>query len=234
LNVLAIDTSSEWCSAALWLGGRLRARDEHAGQSHSELILPMVDGLLAEAGLSLGQLDGIAFGAGPGSFTGLRIACGVAQGLAFGAGLPVAAVGTLECLAEASGDQRVLGALDARMGEIYIGAYQRAGAEWQTVCAPALCRPGEAPPLQGTWAGCGSGFAAHAQALTLRYAGQLSSVRSDLIVHARAVAAIGARMLERGEGTDPALAAPLYIRDKVALSVAERAARSAQASAARS
>jgi len=232
LKLLALDTSSEWCSAALWLGGPARVREENAGQRHSELILPMIDALLQEAGLSVRRLDGIAFGAGPGSFTGLRIACGIAQGLAFAAGLPVAAVGTLECLAEASGQARVISALDARMGEVYIAAFERSGDGWRTLGDPALCRPDQAPVLPGAWVGCGSGFAAHGDALRRRYDGRLSAVRADLFPHAREVAAIGARMLARGEGVDPALAAPLYIRDKVALSVAERVARKAQASSA--
>jgi tRNA threonylcarbamoyladenosine biosynthesis protein TsaB len=192
----------------------------------------MIEALLQEAGLSVHQLDGIAFGAGPGSFTGLRIACGIAQGLAFAAGLPVAAVGTLECLAEASGESRVVSALDARMGEVYIGAFERGGDGWRPVSEPALCRPEQAPALPGAWVGCGSGFAVHGGALARRYDGQLRAVRADLFPHAREVAAIGGRMLARGEGVDPALAAPLYIRDKVALSVAERAARKVQASSA--
>ena len=229
MNLLALDTSSEWCSAALWLGGQTRVRQDNAGQRHSELILPMIDALLQEAGLSVRQLDGIAFGAGPGSFTGLRIACGIAQGLAFAAGLPVAAVGTLECLAEASGQARVLSALDARMGEVYIGAFERSDGAWCTVSEPLLRRPQEAPALEGAWVGCGSGFAAHGEALARRYGGQLASVRAELFPHAREVAVLAARMLERGGGVDPALAAPVYIRDKVALTVSERAARKVQA-----
>jgi len=212
----------------------MRVREANAGQRHSELILPMIDALLQEAGLSVRRLDGIAFGAGPGSFTGLRIACGIAQGLAFAAGLPVAAVGTLECLAEASGEARVLSALDARMGEVYIGAFERNVGAWRIVTEPMLRAPQEAPELEGVWAGCGSGFAVHGEALGRRYGGQLSSVSAALFPHAREVAALGRRILERGEGVDPALAAPLYIRDKVALTVSERAARKAQSSGVKS
>jgi tRNA threonylcarbamoyladenosine biosynthesis protein TsaB len=229
VNLVALDTSSEWCTAALSLDGRTLVREERAGQRHSELILPMIDALLGEAGVSIRQLDGVAFGAGPGSFTGLRIACGVAQGLAFAAGLPVAAVGTLECLAEASDEARVVSALDARMGEVYIAAFERGHGVWRIVSEPVLCRPPQAPALAGQWVGCGGGFAAHGEALAQRYAGQLSHVRTELFPHAREVAAIGARALARGEGMDPALAAPLYIRDKVAFTVDERAARKAQA-----
>jgi tRNA threonylcarbamoyladenosine biosynthesis protein TsaB len=103
MRVLALDTSTEYCSVALWQDGAVMARSELAGQKHSELLISMLEALLNEAGVKLAQLDGIAFGKGPGSFTGVRIACGTAQGLAFGANLPVAGVCTLEALAEASG-----------------------------------------------------------------------------------------------------------------------------------
>jgi len=199
-----------------------------AVQRHTELILPMVDDLLRQGGVTVGQLNGIGFGAGPGPFTGLRIACGVAQGLAFGAALPVVPVGTLECLAEASGAQRVLCALDARMGEIYFAAYLRDGGEWRQEWEPMLCDPASAPAVEGSWVGCGSGFEAHGDALRARYGVQLQAVRPDVIPHAREVAAIAVRMLAAGRGVDAAAAAPVYIRDKVALSVAERMARDAQ------
>jgi tRNA threonylcarbamoyladenosine biosynthesis protein TsaB len=225
LKLLALDTSSEWCSAALWLDGEVHARQENAGQRHSELILPMIDALLQQAQLSVRQMDAIAFGAGPGSFTGLRIACGIAQGLAFAASLPVAGAVTLECLAEASGGTRVLSALDARMGEIYFAAYERSDGGWSAVHEPVLCRPEQAPPVQGTWTGSGGGFSVHGPALMRRYAGQLSEIRADLFPHAREVAVLGARMVARGLVVDAAEAAPLYIRDKVALSIAERATR---------
>ena len=226
MNILALDTSSEWCSAALWLDGRVLVRDDNAGQRHSELILDMIDALLQEAGLRLRGLQGIAFGAGPGSFTGLRIACGVAQGLAFAADLPVAPIGTLECLAQASAADRVVSALDARMGEIYHAAYERIPAGWRTLHEPSLCRPEEAPEVGGTgWVGCGSAFAAHGDTLRQRYGSALSAVRPELYPHARDAAAIAALVLARGEGIDPTQAAPLYLRDKVALSVAERAQR---------
>jgi tRNA threonylcarbamoyladenosine biosynthesis protein TsaB len=226
LNLLALDTSTDWCSAALWLAGRVLFRETHAGQRHSELILPMIDGLLAEACLELSALDGVAFGAGPGSFTGIRIACGVAQGLAFGAGLRVAAVGTLDCLAEASGAARVIACLDARIGDVYLAASMREGEVLRSVVAPCVCRPEQAPAVAGAgWVGCGSGFAAYGEALRQRYGASLGEVHPGIVPHAREVAALGARAFARGEGVDPAQAAPLYVRDKVALSVAERAQR---------
>jgi tRNA threonylcarbamoyladenosine biosynthesis protein TsaB len=231
LNILALDTSGEWCSVALWLDGRLLSRAEHAGQRHSELLLPMIDALLRESALALTDLDGLAFGAGPGSFTGLRIACGVTQGLAFGAGLPVVPVGTLEALAEASAAPRVVTALDARMDEVYHAAYVRDDAGWSEVHAPSLCAPAAAPPVEGAgWTGCGNGFSVQSGALRKCYAGQLREVRDDLQPHARDMVRIAANRLAQGGGLDPAQAAPLYVRDKVALSVAERAARQALAS----
>lgn len=188
----------------------------------------MVDALLSESGLSLAGLDGLAFGAGPGSFTGLRIGCGVAQGLALGAQLTVVPVSTLEALAEASGAARVVTALDARMGEIYHAAYLREDVDWQEVHGASLCRPELAPAVDGAgWIGCGSGFQVHGDALRARYGDRLQDVQADCYPHAREIAAIAARAFAAGRGLDPAQAAPLYVRDKVALSVAERAARQA-------
>ncbi len=229
MNLLARDTSSEWCSAALWLDGRVLAREERAGQRHSELIVPMIDGLLREAGRSVKQLDGIAFGAGPGSFTGLRIACGIAQGMAFGAGIRVLPVSTLEALAECVADgERAVCALDARMGELYLAAYRRDAGDWRGVVAPVLCRPETAPLLEGMgWVGCGSGFDAQGAALADRYAKQLLRVDGGRYPHAAQLAAIGARRFAAGASVEPERAAPLYIRDKVAFTVAERAARTA-------
>ena len=136
MQILAIDTSTEFLSLALWLDGRLLSRDIHAGQTHSQQILPALRELLDEAQVELESLDGIAFGAGPGSFTGIRIACGVAQGLAFGANLPVVAVCTLLVLAQQSGATRVIACLDARMGEIYHAVYEKSGDVWLEVNPP--------------------------------------------------------------------------------------------------
>jgi len=223
LKILALDTSTEYCSVALWRDGTVDARDEHAGQRHSELLLPMVDGLLSSHGEKLGALDGIAYGRGPGSFTGLRIGCGVTQGLAMGAGLPVVGVGTLLALAEAAGGERVVCCLDARMGEIYHAAYVRAGLQWQPVHEPGLYAPSEAPHLpEGSWTACGGGFAAHAAALKQRYAGRLSAIMPELFPHARHIAVLAAREFGAGRGVPAEQALPLYIRDRVALKTAER------------
>ncbi|MDR2874888.1 MAG: tRNA (adenosine(37)-N6)-threonylcarbamoyltransferase complex dimerization subunit type 1 TsaB [Methylobacillus sp.] len=223
MKLLALDTSTEYLSLCLWQDGAALSRDLHAGQSHSQRVLPLVGELLAEAGLSLKQLDGIAFGAGPGSFTGLRIACGVTQGLAFGAHLPVVGVSTLLALAHASVKPRVVACLDARMGEVYHAAYARDGATWRVVCEPNLCKPENAPPIAGTdWFGTGSGWIAHDDALHERYAGQISDSDPETFPHARDIAALAAAEFAAGRGVSAAEAAPIYIRNKVALTMAER------------
>lgn len=227
MKLLAFDTSTEWCSAALWLAGEVRAVDTLAGQTHSQILLPMVQGLLAEAGLTLAGLDGLAYGQGPGSFTGLRIACGVAQGLAMGAALPVIGVSTLEAMAEETGHSHVVTCLDARVGEIYAALWRKQDALWLPIIAPALYRPQDAPLPEaddsGTeWIGCGSAFNAHAEVLAERYAGRLSRLRGDVIPHARAIVRLAAPRLARGEGLPAECIEPYYVRDKVALKRGER------------
>ncbi len=223
MRILAFDTSTEYCTAALLIDSALTYREVHAGQTHSQLLLPMCQDLLAEAGLGLTQLDGIAFGAGPGSFTGLRIACAVAQGLAFGADVPVLGVGTLLALAEASGAARVIACLDARMGEVYHAAYRREVGDWMTESEPQLCAPQQVPAVAGLdWYGCGSGFRAYTEPLQARYGAALVSIRPELYPHAREIARLAAPHIKAGQGMAAELAAPLYIRDKVALKICER------------
>ncbi len=223
MNLLALDTSTEYCSVALLRGEELTHREAHAVQRHSELILPMIEQVLAASGIGLRQVDGIAFGAGPGSFTGLRIACGVAQGLAFGADVPVVPVGTLAALAQEADAPKVIACIDARMGEIYHAAYRREGDHWTQIVAPGVCPPHQAPVLEGGgWVGCGSGFEAYAQELADRYAGQLSRVADRLHPHARSIARLAMPVLAAGGGLPAEQAAPVYVRDKVALKMHEQ------------
>jgi tRNA threonylcarbamoyladenosine biosynthesis protein TsaB len=235
MKILAIETSTEYCSVALWQDGTLSERCELVGQKHSEVLMTMLDALLKDAGIRIKQVDGIAFGTGPGSFTGVRIACGVAQGLALGADVKVVGVCTLQALAQASGHDKVIAALDARMGELYLAAYEKRDGEWGTVTKPCLCKPHEAPPLVGAgWFGAGSGFAVEAAALTVRYGRQLCAVDALAMPRASAVAQLAASEFARGLAVDAALALPLYLRDKVALKTREREeARSAAGAAAR-
>ncbi|MEK7875737.1 MAG: tRNA (adenosine(37)-N6)-threonylcarbamoyltransferase complex dimerization subunit type 1 TsaB [Pseudomonadota bacterium] len=223
MKILAFETSTELCSAALWLDGRVDAREAVAGQRHSELLLPMIDALLVSHSLKAAELDCIAFGAGPGSFTGLRIACGVAQGIAFGLNVPVVGVSTLLALAAASQADPVVCCLDARVGEVYHAAYERRGGDWHEVHEPSLCKPDAVPELPaGTWTGCGSGFTVYRAALESCYAGKLARVIGDLAPHAREIAALAAAEFGRGGAVSAEYAAPLYVRNKVALRMDER------------
>ena len=226
MNILALETSTEYCSVALWQDGVVTERCELVGQKHSELLMAMLDALLQDSGFRIQDMDGIAFGMGPGSFTGVRIACGATQGLAFGANLPVAGICTLQALAEASGKPHVIAALDARMGEIYHAAYEKRDGVWVEVSEPHLCKPEDAPPVPGDgWFGVGSGFSMHSEILSRRYAGQLQGTDGAAVPQAAAIAALGARRIAGGGGVDAAQALPLYLRDKVALKTSEREAR---------
>lgn len=223
MRILAVETSTEYCSVALWQDGAVVERCELVGQKHSELLIAMLDEVLHEADMTLAHMDGIAFGAGPGSFTGVRIACGVAQGLALGADLPVAGVCTLLALAHASGHDKVIAALDARMHEVYHAAYERRGEEWVTVCEPSLCLAHDAPAVHGSgWFGAGSGFAMYGAALDERYGGQLDGCDAQAVPQARAIAQLAVPVFAAGLGMDAAQAKPLYLRDKVALKTSER------------
>ena len=226
-KILALDCSTEYCSVALLAEGTCIDRAERAGQRHSEWVLPMIDAVLAEGDLALSDLDAIAFGAGPGAFTGLRIACGVAQGLAFGASRRVVAVPTLLALAQATHASRVLTILDARMGEIYLAAYEKIDGSWQIIIAPCLCNPDTVPPLPGEdWFGVGSGFVAHGEKLRQHYARELGVFDAQAYPHARHIAALAQDEWQAGRAVCASDALPLYIRDKVAFTESERRAAS--------
>jgi len=223
MNLLAIDTSTEFCSVAASRGETLFSRHEPAGQRHAEMILGMVETVLAEAGLQIAQIEGIAYGAGPGSFTGLRIAAGVTQGLALARGVGVVGVGTLLALAEEAAGERIVSCLDAHMGEVYHAAYRRAGARWEEVSAPGVYKPEAVPVVPGAdWTGCGDGFAAYRERLAARLGGCISAVRSGTGPTARAVLRLAMPRFAAGEAMDAAQAVPVYLRDKVALKTSER------------
>ncbi len=223
MRILALETSTEYCSVALWQDGTVSERCELAGQKHSVMLIPMLDALLHEAGLKLSDMDGIAFGAGPGSFTGVRIACSAAQGLALGSGKPVIGVCTLQALAEASGRDKVIAVLDARMAEVYHAIYEKHHGAWTARCEPSLCLPHDAPAVEDSdWHGTGSGFIAHGDQLNARYGGNLAGVDAQAVPQAAAIARIAAPLFTAGLGGEAANAMPLYLRDKVALITSER------------
>jgi tRNA threonylcarbamoyladenosine biosynthesis protein TsaB len=183
----------------------------------------MLQAMLAEAGITLKQIDGIAFGAGPGSFTGLRIACGVAQGLAFAHDLPVVGVITLEAIAQQIDAPRVLAALDARMGEIYIAAYEKTETGWLPTHVPLLCQPNAAPIVAGdAWIGGGSGFDEYKEILESVYAGKLQGIIPNCYPRAIEMVRLAVTKFINGEGGAPEHATPVYIRNRVALKESER------------
>jgi tRNA threonylcarbamoyladenosine biosynthesis protein TsaB len=223
MNLLAIETATDSLSLAVGAAGHVHETTLAAGQRQAELILGEIDALLARAGVTVRSLQGIAYGAGPGSFTGLRIACGVAQGIAAARRLPVLGVSTLAAIAEASGAARVVACLDARMGEVYHAAFERRGHVVHEVIASALRRPEQVPLPRGDgWTGCGAGFAAHRDALVARLGSRLAAVRPEVAPAAAAVLRLAAPRFAAGEGGDPAGAVPVYLRDRVALKTAER------------
>ena len=226
MNLLAIDTSTDFCSVAASRGETLFSRHERAGRRQAETILGMVDEVLAEAGIELAQIHGIAYGEGPGSFTGLRIAAGVTQGLALARGIGVIGMGSLLALSEEAwkdGAGRVIACLDAHMGEVYHAAYRRAGAGWEEVSAPGLYRPEAVPVAPGEdWTGCGDGFAAYRERLAARLGERVSAMRPDAAPSARAVLKLAMPRFAAGEAKDAATAVPVYLRDKVALKTSER------------
>ena len=223
VNLVALETSTECCSLAVSRGAQVFERSFHAGQRHAELALPALRELLQQAGLDMQAVEGIAYGAGPGSFTGLRIACGMAQGLALARNLPVAGIGTLLALAENCGAGKVIACLDARMGEVYHAAYRKSGGNWIEMHAPGLYHPDAVPQVEGRdWFGCGSGFRVHRAALARRYDGAISRTDADAVPNAAAVLRLATQVFALGQGVDAAAAAPLYVRDKVALKSSER------------
>lgn len=229
VKLLAIESSSDLFSAALSLDGRIVERSAPCGASHSENALPIVRALLEGESLALQALDGIAFGAGPGAFTGLRLAASVAQGLAVGAGLPVLGIGSLEALALGAGDGLIYACADARMNEVYCAAYRVAGERVETVLAPVVVPPSHAPlPPGQDWRGAGSGFGAYGAALQARLGPGLAAIDAAARPRAGAIARLAAPRFSRGEAHDPALAAPLYVRDKIALTTQERLAAGGQ------
>lgn len=224
--ILAIETSTELASAALLHGDELIARESLGVQTHSETILPIVQQLLAQAGIALSRCDAIAFGAGPGSFTGVRTACGVVQGLAFGSDLPVIPVVTLEAMAqacqEATQANEVLAILDARMGEVYWAQYRYQADGWIAVTEPTLSAALHVQ-AQGQVQACGNGLTAYAA----DFASQAFAAAglALLMPHAAQVATLGRRAFAHGKTIGLQDAQPLYLRNKVALTTAERQVR---------
>ncbi len=237
MKILALDTATEACSAALRIGNESLERFQLAPREHTRLILPMVQSLLDEAGITIAQLDAIAFGRGPGSFTGVRIATGVAQGLAYGADLPVVPVSTLASIAQYACNQqqseKVLAAIDARMGGVYWGCYalvEKHSASNKDDAEPLMVLQGEekvsAPtevslPDNAKWTGAGSGWKAYVKELS-HLGEQVVSQYGDYLPHSATIAQLAHGAFARGEYVEAALAMPVYLRDDVAKKKAEQ------------
>ena len=222
MKLLALDTSTEACSAALLLDDEIHERFEISPGAHSRLILPMIEGLCAQIGVQLKDMDALVFGRGPGSFTGVRIAASVVQGLALGADLPVIPVSTLAALAQGAWQRhqwsRVLSALDARMGEVYWGAFERdADGVMRAVQDECVIAPDQVMlPETGEWHGAGPGWAAYAAVLRTRCGERIVDSDGQLFPHAAYLLPIAAVEFQRGAMVTAEQALPVYLRDQVA------------------
>ncbi len=219
MKLLALDTATEACSAALLIDGAVSERFEVIGRGHAERLLPMADELMRAAGITASSLDAVAFGRGPGGFTGLRIAAGVAQGLAAGAGIPVLPVSNLAAVAAAamctSGATRVLACLDARMGQVYWGAFESDVQRLQALGEERLSNPDELTlPEGGGWFGAGHGFSAFPE-IASRLGSQLAGFDAALLPHAEDIARLAAADLAAGRAVAASAALPVYLRDDV-------------------
>lgn len=217
MKILAIETATEACSAALYLEGTVFSRHQVAPRGHADLILSMCDALLTETGVRRHELDAVAFGRGPGSFTGVRIATGVAQGLAFGLNVPVVPVSTLATLAQGAlrehGWTRVLAAIDARMGEIYWAPYATDAAGLMQPAGEERVSPPDAMrlPDEGDWRGVGTGWSAYGS----RLPAQIHERDGEHLPHAHDLVLLAAAAFARGEAVPAAAAVPVYLRDDV-------------------
>lgn len=221
MKLLAIETATEACSAALYIDGEVREEHEFAPREHTRLLLGMIDKLLAEAELKPAHLDALAFGRGPGAFTGVRIATGVAQGIAYASELPVVPVSTLAALAQGGlrefGWTRVATAIDARMNEVYWAAYSANDAGLMVACSDELvCPPEQAPLLDGEgWHGIGSGWQTYAEVLSERQQGRVLDWQGEYLPHAQDVAVLAVDAFASGQAVTAREALPVYLRDQV-------------------
>lgn len=222
MKLLAIETSTDYCSVALLVDNEVLDQSVLAPRQHTALILPMIRTLLDEAGIILRELDALAFGCGPGGFTGVRLATAVIQGVAFAADLPVVPVSTLAAMSYGifgdTGQRRVVAALDARMQEVYWGAYEINAENYPfLVVKECVISPTQVPlPPGNNWYGVGSGFAAYELPLRGRLGLALANVDAARYPHAREIVRLGAYKWQRGQVVSAEAAQPVYLRDEVA------------------
>ncbi len=229
MKVLALDTATEGCSVALSVDGLIVARFEAVGRSHTERLMPLVREVMDEAGLCFAQLDALVCGVGPGSFAGVRIGVGFTKGIALAIDRPVVGVSSLAMLARPAlraGARQVVCAIDARMDEVYFGAYRadRDGLP-EAVLDARVCAPDQVPALGGEWHAVGTGWARYREPMLTATGAQLAAVDSGALPIAEDALAIGLARLRAGEGHDAAELVPVYLRNKVALTLDEQRAR---------
>lgn len=227
MKLLAVETSTEACSAALYMDGEIQEKFELAPREHTKLILPMIDSLMAEAQLKPQQLDGLAFSRGPGSFTGVRIATGIIQGIALGADLPVVPVSTLAAIAQDYFNQQTINvaftAMDARMGEIFWSVYQKDPQGFARLLGEETVIPAVEvvfPEIAG--AGVGSGWATYEQELVSRLGPLLLTIVADKLPRAAAIVQLGVDGFVKNQAVAVEQAMPVYLRNKVAKKESER------------
>ena len=230
MKLLAFELSTEGCSVATWVDGEVCERFEVAPRRHAELALPWADEVLREAGIARTELDAIAVGRGPGAFTGVRLAIAVAQGIALALDRPIVPVSTLAALALQARAPRVLAAIDARMGEVYVAAFRCEGDNATLLDHERVVAPGavELPDDANDWIGVGTGFDANEAALRARLGARFTRIDGNALPRASDVARLGAQALKRGEGIAAERVEPAYLRDNVALTLVQQAANRAK------
>ncbi len=239
MKLLAFELATEACSVALWVDGEVHERFEIAPRRHAELALPWADAVLAEAGIARSALDAIAVGRGPGAFTGVRLAIAIGQGIALALDRPIVPVSTLAALAlgavrgvddMGAPAQCVLACIDARMGEVYSGAFRVHDGDATLIGSEAVLPPDavELQDVAGGWLGVGTGFAAAEGVLQSRLSGFLSSIDADALPRAANIARLASKAWVRGEAVAPERVEPAYLRNQVALTIAQQQALRAQ------
>lgn len=227
MRLLALDTATEACSAALWIDGQILARFEVAGRTHTQQMLPMVHGLLADAGLGFAQLDGFVCGVGPGSFAGVRIGVGFIKGIALALDRPVVPVTSLAMLAQAAVDEgatRVLVAIDARMNEVYVGVFTR-GPEGLAICGEAaqVLAPDQLRVRgAGPWTAVGTGWATYEPTLRAGVEGQIDRLDATALPRAATALKLALPRFAARDVLQADALTPVYLRDKVALTLDEQ------------
>jgi tRNA threonylcarbamoyladenosine biosynthesis protein TsaB len=216
VKILALDTATESCNVGVWIDGNVHER-EIPGRQHAEQLLSLIRELMAESGLALADLDAIAFGRGPGMFTGLRIGAGIVQGLAFALDLPVVPVSSLAAIAHGCEGENILAAIDARMDQVYWCAFQRRDGSLAAVTEEQVTSPGAVRVEEGGgWIGCGSGWDRYGDALADSLGQDLLRWLPGRSPRARDVAALGFELFHAGAAVAPEDAVPVYVRDEVA------------------